>query len=74
MLFPINVMKRVNNHRIYSLQRILSGADHYIARFNKPGYPKMKQETRLRLEAFFTPYNKELEMLTGINWHYCNMS
>jgi len=70
LLLPINAMKHLNNYRIYSLQRILFRTNQFLLRFNKPGYPKMRRETRSKLETFFAPYNKELKALTGVDWGY----
>jgi len=70
LLLPVNAMKHLNNYRICALQRILFRTNRFLLKFNRQGYPKMREKTRSKLESFFSPYNNELKALTGVGWDY----
>jgi hypothetical protein len=70
VLFPVNALKQINNYRIESLHEFLLKAYRFLLKFGKLGYPEMDEQTELRLQSIFAPYNKLLKDLTGVGWDY----
>lgn len=70
ILFPVNALKQISSYRIDPVHEFLSKAYRVLLRFGRLGYPELDEQTALRLQSMFSPYNKALKDLTGVGWDY----